>query len=79
MRSFWSELAFIGLPRALVAGAIQNDRVNPTKSGDRQKQERAGVVLLLPASVVLGVILDRICFKALQLLRRVQWGISVGR
>ena len=32
-------------------------------------------VQLLPASVVLVVVLDRICFKALQLLRGVQWGL----
>ena len=59
---------------ALVAGGDSKRPCSATRSGDRQKQERAGVVLLLPASVVLGVILDRICFKALQLLRRVQWG-----
>ena len=27
-----------------------------------------------PASVVLAAVVDCICFKALQLLRRVQWG-----
>ena len=35
-------------------------------------------VQLLPASVVLGMVLDRICFKALQLLRCVQWGLLPG-
>ena len=28
-----------------------------------------------PASVVLAAVVDRVCFKALQLLRRVQWGL----
>ena len=28
-----------------------------------------------PASVVLAAVVDCICFKALQLLRRVQWGL----
>ena len=28
-----------------------------------------------PASVVFAAVVDRVCFKALQLLRRVQWGL----
>ena len=28
-----------------------------------------------PASVVLAAVVYRVCFKALQLLRRVQWGL----
>ena len=28
-----------------------------------------------PASVVLAAVVDCVCFKALQLLRRVQWGL----
>ena len=28
-----------------------------------------------PASVVLAAVVDRVCFEALQLLRRVQWGL----
>ena len=28
-----------------------------------------------PASVVLPAVVDSVCFKALQLLRRVQWGL----
>ena len=33
------------------------------------------LVQLPPASVVLAAVVDRVCFKALQLLRRVQWGL----
>ena len=32
-------------------------------------------IQLPPASVVLAAVIDCICFKALQLLRRVQWGL----
>ena len=28
-----------------------------------------------PASVVFAAVVDRVCLKALQLLRRVQWGL----
>ena len=28
-----------------------------------------------PASVVFAAVVDRVCFKTLQLLRRVQWGL----
>ena len=37
-------------------------------------QRQAKPVPLLPASVVLAMVVDRICFKALQLFGRVQRG-----
>ena len=56
--------------------AVEGDSKRPcwaTTAEDRQKQEWAVPVLLLPASVVLAAVLNRICFKAFQLFRCVQW------
>ena len=58
--------------------AVEADSKRPcgaTKSGARQKRGQVKPVQLRPASVVFAAVVNRICFKALQLFGGVQWGL----
>ena len=55
--------------------AVEIDTAKPcssTKSEDLKKSWQSALTLWLLASIVLGVIINRVCFKAFQFLRSVQ-------
>ena len=63
-----------GCPVALAAGVDSKRPCLATRAESRQTPGPVVPVQLPPASVVLAAIVDRICFKALQLFGCMQWG-----